>query len=184
MKISSAMLMILRYIPCQILAAFTVLLTWLLAPLLALFYTKIDGREWLIKPLRWFQTFDNPLDEWRTGDYYKHCQWINWDFTKPFHRYLARVFWLCRNPAYGFAQWLGIVPTGNEVLRFDVGTWDSASTNYHLITWDNCFHYRAQFYIYKNHFIRINLGYKPHSGFSKYMITGHFNPFRTWKATA
>lgn len=184
MKIASAIVMILRYIPCQILATCTVLLTWALAPLLALFYININGREWLIKPLRWFQTFDNPLDEWRTGDYYKHCHWLNWDFAKAFHRYLARVFWLCRNPAYGFAQLLGIVPKGEIHTVLDKGTWDGASTNYHLIVWDNGFQFRAQIYWYKNHFVRINIGYKGHAGFSKYMIAGHFNPFRTWKAIA
>ena len=174
------LLILIRYIPSQLFAKCTVLLTWILAPLLALCYTTIEGREWLILPLRWFQTHDNPLDEWRVGGYYKHCTWLDWDFTKPFHRYLARYFWLCRNPAYGFAQLVGITPKGDMRTIWDKGAWDSATTNYHLTTWDNCFHYRAQLYIHKNHYIRINVGYKPHAGFSKYMIAGHFNPFRTW----
>ena len=173
---------IARYIPLQIIATLTVLLTWLLAPLLALCYTRdTNWREWLIKPLRWFQTFDNPVDEWRLGGYYKKCKWVNWDFNRSTHRYLARVFWLYRNPAYGFAQALGITPKGNMRTIWDKGTWDSAKTNYHLTIWDNCFHYQAQLYWYKNHFLRINIGYKPHTGFAKYMIAGHFNPFRTWR---
>lgn len=175
------LLTLLRYIPSQLFAMATVLITWLLAPLLALCYTVIDGREWLITPLRWFQTHDNPLDEWRIGGYYKNCNWVNWDFTKPFHRYLARYFWLCRNPAYGFAQLVGIVPKGEFKTIYDIGTWDSATTNYHFVKSDNCFQYRAQFYFYKNHYLRLNLGWKEHAGFSKFMITGNINPFRTWK---
>ena len=175
-------LTLLRYIPSQAFAMYTVFLTWFLAPLLALCYiTDAQGREWLILPLRWFQTHDNPVDEWRVGNYYKNCNWVNWDFNKPFHRYLARYFWLCRNPAYGFAQLVGIVPIGQMTTCFDVGIWDSATTNYHLVKWDNCFHYRAQLYFYKNHYLRLNLGWKAHAGFSKFMITGNINPCRTWK---
>ena len=175
-------LTLLRYIPSQLFAMCTVLLTWVLAPLLAMCYTiDANGLEQLIKPLRWFQTHDNSLQEWRDGGYYRHCNWLKWDFTKPFHRYLARYFWLCRNPAYGFAQLVGIVPKGVASTSFDVGTWDSATTNYHLIKWDNCFHYRAQLYFYKNHYLRLNLGWKSHDTFVKYMITGNINPFRTWK---
>lgn len=178
-------LTLLRYIPSQLFATCTVLLTWLLAPLLALCYTTdAQGREWLIAPLRWFQTHDNPVDEWRIGSYYKNCNWVNWDFTKPFHRYLARYFWLCRNPAYGFAQWLGIIPVGTFKTVYKIGNWDTAFTNYEFILWDNGFHYRAQLYFYKNHYLRLNLGWKGHSGFAKYMLAGHISPFRTWKIGA
>lgn len=178
-------LTLLRYIPSLILSVISVLATWLLAPLLALCYTKdVQGREWLITPLRWFQTHDNPVDEWRVGNYCKNCHWVNWDFTKPFHRYLARYFWLCRNPAYGFAQLLGVVPRGEMLTHFSVGTWDSATTNYHLTTWDNCFQYRAQLYFYKTHYLRLNLGWKGHAGFTKYMLASHISPFRTWKTGA
>lgn len=59
---------ILRWIPSDLLNLASVLLTWLLASILALCYTTDDnGREWLIRPLRWFQTHDNPVDEWRVG---------------------------------------------------------------------------------------------------------------------
>lgn len=74
------------------------LVTWVLAPILALpiFSTQIDGRQWLVKPVRYFQTHDAPVDEWIYGNYWKSCNWLTWDFSKAFHRYLARYFWILR----------------------------------------------------------------------------------------
>jgi hypothetical protein len=47
--------------------------------------------------LYWFQTFDATLDEgWKGG--YLASSWG----TPGWRRYLARVYWLYRNPAYGF----------------------------------------------------------------------------------
>ena len=68
-----------------------------LAPVLP-FLASTDG--WLPRWLWWFQTPDNPLD----GD----GGWINehwqWRFKLPTSlcRYVGRVGWLWRNPAYGF----------------------------------------------------------------------------------
>ena len=66
------------------------LLAFLLAPILPLFADKYG---WLPVWLWWFQTPDNSLD----GDHgwkAEHC--LGWP------RYLKRVAWLIRNPAYGF----------------------------------------------------------------------------------
>ncbi len=55
--------------------------------------------------LKWFQPFDSSLDEaWRGG--YLDPSWG----ISPFKRYLARVYWLYRNPAYGFDYWALGVP--------------------------------------------------------------------------
>lgn len=167
---------------CPISCALT-LLTWVLAPILALpiFVTKdADGREWLIKPLRWFQSFDHPLDEWRVDKYWKACTWLKWDWSKATHRYLARYFWLCRNPAYGFAQFLfGIEPKGLKTV-YAYGKWDSDSSNYELTLFDNCFHLTAQWFFYKKRYLRINIGWKEHTPFKKWMLATHINPFRVW----
>ncbi|MBN4667885.1 hypothetical protein HUS70_13870 [Pandoraea nosoerga] len=51
--------------------------------------------------LRWFQTFDASIDAgWRDG--YFPTEWGE----TPRMRYLARVLWLLRNPAYGLDYWL------------------------------------------------------------------------------
>jgi hypothetical protein len=76
-------------------------LTWVLAPLLAVF-TKGDGN--LPGPLYLFQTFDNTLDmgwiQGSFGDYtttgVKPTGWTLWYY---------RFRWLQRNPAYGFDYW-------------------------------------------------------------------------------
>ena len=172
----------LRWILSYPLAQATTFLTWLLAPLLALCVTEIDGREWLIKPLRWFQTFDAPLDEWRCGTYYKNCNWLKWDFTKPTHRYLARVFWLYRNPAYGFAQYPLGINAGRLLSVTYHGKWDNGSNNREFTRWENAFNFRAQWFFYGKRYLRINIGWKAHHGFSRLMLATHISPFRTYHA--
>lgn len=75
--------------------AFT-LLAILLAPVLALL-VKPDGclPDWL----NWFQTPDNPA----TGDMMFQQNQMSWTTS----RYLYALFWLARNPAYGFDHLLG-----------------------------------------------------------------------------
>lgn len=85
------LLLALLYLPINL--AFTAL-AWLLAPVLPLFASE-DG--WLPSWLWWFQTPDNSID----GD---------GTFNKPsahpiitrMPQYWRRVFWLIRNPSYGF----------------------------------------------------------------------------------
>ena len=69
------------------------LLAYLLAPVLPLFAK--DG--WLPRRLNWFQTPDNSIDG---DDGWRNEHLVGWP------RYLKRVFWLWRNPAYGF-EWTG-----------------------------------------------------------------------------
>lgn len=66
------------------------LLCWILSPVLPLFALN---KETLPKWLSWFQTPDAPLD----GDsgHVERCT--------GYPRYVQRVLWLIRNPAYGFA---------------------------------------------------------------------------------
>jgi hypothetical protein len=126
-RVSLALAM-LRYIPYSLASICAVLLTWSLAPLLALtaFATEDTTTRQGNLPtwLRWFQTHDFPLDEiwrpstpaelWRIdglfiGNFRTFTGKTPPDFrASAWLRYLARVFWLWRNPAYGFrAQVLG-----------------------------------------------------------------------------
>ncbi|VVD76086.1 hypothetical protein PEP31012_00848 [Pandoraea eparura] len=64
----------------------------------------------LPRRLRWFQTFDATLDAgWLDG--YLDPSWG----STPWRRYWARVWWLNRNPAYGFDYAVG--------LTFDASEW-------------------------------------------------------------
>lgn len=105
------------------LSALTVLLakvlTYLLSPILALppFVVMRDEsaaigysspypdkqREFLIKPLRWLQTHDAPLDEYYYTGYYKG----KWTERFKHNKWFMRMCWLWRNPAYGVAHKLG-----------------------------------------------------------------------------
>lgn len=81
--------------------AFT-LLAILLSPILALL-VKSDG--YLPDWLSWFQTPDNPA----IGDKMFQENQMSWTKSK----YLYALFWLCRNPAYGFDHAIGArIPEG------------------------------------------------------------------------
>jgi hypothetical protein len=74
-------------------------LAMIVAPLVALF-TNADG--YLPNWLKWFQTFDSPLDAgWRDG-------YFGTFTAPPVGRQLwwLRTKWLWRNPAYGFCYWI------------------------------------------------------------------------------
>jgi len=82
-------------------------------------FAGADG--WLPAWLKWFQTFDNSLDAgWKLqGNYGNYLT----DGVEPvgLKRYIYRVFWLYRNPAYGFSYWaLGVPfdPKQWTVVRF------------------------------------------------------------------
>lgn len=86
-----------------------VLTSYLLAPIIALplFVRVIGGREYLVRWLYWFQTFDAPLDEAYHGNY-GLTEWVN-RFranyaTSGLCKYMFRVYWLWRNSVYGFAR--------------------------------------------------------------------------------
>lgn len=88
-----------RYLLSVCASAVMTTLALAMAPLLPLF---ADERGWLPSGLWWFQTPDNSLDGDK-GFRAKHAPYegvqIGW------RRYLNRVAWLLRNPAYGF-DWL------------------------------------------------------------------------------
>ena len=160
----------LRWLLCYPFSVALTLATWLLSPILALpiFVTVIDGREWLIKPLRWFQTFDAPLDEFTYGGY-----------GTASSKYTNRIKWLCRNPAYGFAQYpMGVRPSNKPIVYGSMAKWDNrlGMNNWEYTTWGNAFNLRAQWFFTYSWFIRINIGWKAHSGFTRLMLATHITP--------
>lgn len=71
----------------------------------------VDEKGNLPNWLKWFQSFDASLNEgWQGG--YLDPSWG----ASPFKRFLARVYWLYRNPAYGFDY-------GPLGLSFDAKEW-------------------------------------------------------------
>lgn len=84
-------MMYLRWLCLAVIGVAFTLLAVLAAPVLPIF-VRDDG--YLPRWLRWFQTPDNPA--W--GDAQFHREQMAWTQSA----YLRTVFWLWRNPAYGF----------------------------------------------------------------------------------
>ena len=119
----------IRYVLSALAVLITKVLTYLLAPIFALsiFVVMRDEseaigysstnpdkqREFLIKPLRWAQTHDAPLDEYYYEGYYKG----KWTERFKDNKYFMRMCWLWRNPAYGVAHKLGYNQRGMVLTK-------------------------------------------------------------------
>ena len=100
--------------------AFT-LLTLVLSPVLPLF---ANNNGWLPWALSWFSTSDNSLDG-DIGYQTEHAPFLG--PQTGFKRYLNRVVWILRNPAYGFetSGFMGanispsdqVLTTGNPFIK-------------------------------------------------------------------
>lgn len=201
MKIIATLLMIIRYCISAPISILLTLLTWVLSPILALpiFIVIENNRQWLMKPVRWFQTHDTAIDEYWLDNYFKSNSIFKNKTQKDFienkwYQYIGRMFWLCRNPAYGFAHYIfGWESNGKntDTIIIKKGNWDSPESNIKLVLRDNpdsiiftrkSFQLQSQFYFYKKHYLRINMGWKSHTGFTKMMLATFISPFRSWKS--
>lgn len=177
---------VIIYIPKFFIVVFLKALTVVLSPILALkcfvrweeeydvtgYPSMIPGRKcaFLIAPLMGFQTHDDTLDhywwsnksDWMREkgydqEYYDTHEWFRW---------LNRVLWLCRNPAYQFADWLGWNNKDVVVLkkRDEDSLWKSGEQNFSYWIVQNgrkdvSFLVQGQFYYYKDYCIEFVLGY-------------------------
>lgn len=180
---------VIFYIPKFFVIVFLGALTVILSPILALKcflrygksediigydisqYPKDKDVAFLIKPLMGFQTQDASIehywyakskskwlrDKGYDQKYYDTHEWIRW---------LCRVLWLCRNPAYQFADWLGWNNSDAVVLKEqdEDALWKSGKGNFsYWIVKNNrggvSFLIEGQFYYYKNYCIEFIFGY-------------------------
>lgn len=177
------------------------LMCYILAPLVALFVTrelrtdrvKRMGnaqhtllRDYLIKPLRWFQTHDNAVDEWwygkfNTDHWFKFArEWTEMDYaSKAWVRYYCRVMWLWRNCAYGFhyhlfgqprEAWPGVLKHGIEGKGF----W------HQLQLYPSSFQFECHVPLGPR-YISINIGWKPHKGFDRLMYANRIFSLRKYR---
>lgn len=144
----------------------------IVTPFLPAFATK-DGK--LPKWLKWFDTPDNSLDG-DSGWKEKHSLWVKvlpeWTQT-----YVARVFWLYRNPLYGFS--ISVLGAPKDKFRqpilegkgFDVkGTYKS---HYWMV------YFMRDDHVKKRRF-KVYIGWKLKAeGFEKYQFAFLINPFQT-----
>lgn len=177
---------------CSVLA---VILSPILA-LISLFIEKDKYVQALPGFLKLFHTHDAPLDElwinYPDVNYLQHYRLFK-DKNKQdllnsrFLRYMARMFWIQRNAGYGFSDKFGFDMRNSTIYYLDKeGEWDSGSTNWQLTkainnkTGKRAWSIRVQWFFYKNHYLRLNLGWKL-TMYPTAMITSHINPFRKWK---
>ena len=149
-------------------------------------------REFLVKPLIWFQSTDAPLDEFWYGDY-PHKLKTKYDQayydTHWWLRYRMRLSWLWRNPAYGFGTRMGFLD--RDIVMASVSDnekdWKSGkNVSSHWIFTNSdggigwC--YRAQFYYYKTHCLEMYLGYKILGDTIKNrkLVAMQWTPFRSY----
>lgn len=174
---------IITWLGKAILVLLAKVLVFITAPLLALpifvtlkeeqtvtgFPSLMPGtkREFLIKPLRWAQTHDAPVDEYGIGAYHTrdNSKLHEWAKRIGIEKYYYRVKWLQRNSAYDFAERLGMRQDGLEInYNRTSNTWRTPSTGFDLQTATNSlgqrgFMLRGQFRIWFNKYMEYRFGY-------------------------
>lgn len=146
-------------------------------------------REYLIKPLMWFQTHDNALDEYWYGLFTKdsifsairNATQADYD-SKWWLRYICRVLWLSRNTAYGFHYNLFSRPNEEDLKVYTKGT-KKKTFWYELAIRKSSWQLEANIPVGFNKYMSINIGWKAHKGFPKMMyanrIIGPIREFQT-----
>lgn len=175
---------------------------YFLAPLVALFIRtelredrvkRLDNqvltmpRDYLIKPLMWFQTHDNAVDEWWYGlfnsDSYfrflREATQADYD-SSAWIRYCCRVHWLWRNCAYGFLYHLFGRVYEQTGTAYGHGTKNKGFW-YLLMVYQSSFQLEAQIPLYGKRHISINVGWKHHDTFQRVMYANRIIGFRKYK---
>jgi hypothetical protein len=177
------------------------LVCYILAPIVALFVTKRDRtdtvkrlnravvtmpREYIVKPLYWFQTHDNAVDEWWYG-VYNTTHWFS--FAREwgqahydnswFVRYYCRVMWLWRNCAYGFHYNLFGIPVETHPKVYTKGI-EEQTFWYELKIFKSYFHFEMQVPLLGKRYLSINIGWKSHKGIPKVLYANRIIGFRKY----
>lgn len=116
---------ILRYLLILPISWAATLLAYLFAPIAALpIFVRlgITGREYLVWLWQWLTTHDAPVDSFFIDAYFSRSVLLG-RFTREqilasaFLRYVGRVMWIWRNPAYQAKHWLGYDASGSEPIH-------------------------------------------------------------------
>jgi hypothetical protein len=158
----------LRWIGCLPFVLITNILCWLTNPIACLFVVTRErtdtvkrnnkevvtmDREYLIPLFYLWQTHDNAVDEYFWGVYtpkswFKSVRELTEDRYKKskWFRYVCRILWLTRNPAYGWTYKLFSVPMGKG------------------------FQYKGKIPLPFGFYNDVNIGWKSHSDFPRKMF--------------
>jgi hypothetical protein len=177
------------------------LVCYILAPLVALFITKRDRtdtvkrlnravvtmpREYIVKPLYWFQTHENAVDEWWYG-VYNTSHWFSfareWGQSHYdnswFVRYYCRVMWLWRNCAYGFHYNLFGIPVETNPKVYTKGI-EEQTFWYELKLFKSYFHFEMQVPLLGKRYFSMNIGWKAHKLIPNVLYANRIVSFRKY----
>lgn len=167
------------FLPVSLIMTF---LSMILAPVLPFFS---DTKGWLPKWLWWFQTPDNPID----GDppFKELHAPFKGEWVKPWQRHVNQMFWLWRNPSYGFdwtvvafqADTDPVILKGNRPLGGELhhdGWFYAVSTN---TKGETAWQLYITHHWTKKHTTKINIGWKLWSAPGPCQLV--FSPQGVWK---
>ena len=132
-------------------------------------------RAYLIKPLYWFQTHDNAVDEWWWGcfnessvlAYFRDATQDKYEGS-TFFRYACRVMWLWRNCAYGFSYNVFSKPLDETISVIEQG--DPKGKWSRFTQRRSSWKFKANYPIRDWFKLSVNIGWKEHKGFPKLMF--------------
>ena len=132
-------------------------------------------RTYLIKPLYWFQTHDNAVDEYWWGcfnessvlSYLRNATQEQYE-SSAFFRYACRVIWLWRNCAYGFSYNVFSKPLDEVISEVEQGVKGGKWSCFTQLK--SSWQFKATYPIRDWFKITVNIGWKEHKGFPKLMF--------------
>lgn len=142
-------------------------------------------RDYLIKPLMYYQTHDNSVDEWWYGMYnvdhwFKFARnWTQSDYDNSrFVRYYCRVMWLWRNCAYGFHYALFRRPKEFDANVYVAGI-EGNGFWYQLQLFKHSFQFECHVPLGAR-YLSINIGWKPHKTTKRLLYANRIIGFRKY----
>lgn len=130
--------------------------------------------DYLIKPLRWFQTVDNAVDEYWYGafntesllPYLRNATQEQYD-ASPFLRYLCRCMWMWRNASSGFNYYPFGVVNEPALSVTEQGTKNSGAFWCRLTRRPRSWQLQAQIPLVSRLSSDINIGWKEYRGMGR-----------------
>ena len=187
-----------RWFVSAVIVILSKLLAMILAPIAALpFFIETDenGREEMGKYFYWATTHDAPIDIYAFGtEGRKHWLLKRYNVVDPkdnpqWLRYINRLLWIWRNPAYVMAQALGYDQTGMKIhtVQDEDVLWDTGVPNFSFWWATNAegqigWMLEWQWYFYKKRCLEVYLGWKLHRDDPDKvcMLVSRITPFKSY----
>lgn len=172
----NTILSIVKWVVCTPIIWASKGLALILAPIASLpWFINVDakGREHLVGAWKWISTHDTPVDAYAYGSLGREHKLLReFDTETPSNnaewlKYINRVLWIWRNPAYVVADYFGFDQRGMKFLyqRDEGSLWDSGHPNFSFYLAQNSsgsvgWMLEWQWYFYKQRCLEVYLGWK------------------------